>query len=357
MIIKIISMTADGNTATTTVSGCRFKNGGDLAREIDNIIARSLGKNVVSVNSKIKYLYSDGESFFSMPSADMPYRFNKSSGRREFASFAPPDKSWPDASEIVYVDGTKAAGAKFSVEAFREGYLLTVGTTKKDYYLKHREVRIWVTPQREHGRCFVTLKELLKYLKANEEFFTYRRQLRGEILSIEPASVEFLHLCEEAEKGMSEKKHSALNADWQTVNDLLSRINGTGGERSPQEEAVRRMKSLGLMRETVQAFADKGTVQMSEAGILWELDTEAQKAVKDTTEYGLPYHVIKSRLADGAVMYSVLFVSDTRELWPEEQLDRKEGTIFANVWMPDFVSAEMGDIVVEPSMGGLVRIA
>lgn len=127
------------------------------------------------------------------------------------------------------------------------------------------------------------------------------------------------------------------------------------------DEAVKRMRLLGLDLQTVDAFK-KGKVWQSEyIGLLYELDEEAQKAVKKVTDNGgLVYHVVKTTcdFGDGCPQnhYSVLYVSKYEEEWEADVEDMKQGYVYTYVYnstIPEF--SEYGSIFVESSCGGLVR--
>ena len=117
------------------------------------------------------------------------------------------------------------------------------------------------------------------------------------------------------------------------------------------------MTDLQLMPEIVTDFKKSGKVLMSEfGGVLYDPDEECKKAIENTKEYGLPYHVVKTQMEFGPV-YAVLYVSDEKDAWPEERYDKRYGEILSSVWMPQYQSSEGGMIGVSPANGGLMRTA
>lgn len=124
------------------------------------------------------------------------------------------------------------------------------------------------------------------------------------------------------------------------------------------EEAILRMKELHLMPEIVKQFEKDGTVMKSEfGGILYDLDDAGKKAIQIVKEeyHGLPYHVILSHTEVGE-LYAVLFVSQKKEEWESERMDRY-GDVFAYVYnATDPIFSELGCVRIEPQNGGLVRV-
>lgn len=129
-----------------------------------------------------------------------------------------------------------------------------------------------------------------------------------------------------------------------------------------KEEAVKRMKYLGLSEGCINAFK-QGKVWLSEYfGTLYETDENLQKMIDDfQKESGcLVYHVVRSICTLGVdiemKMDSFLYVSPYTEEWDMEHDDMKSGMLFAYVYnhtIPEY--SESGSICVEPQIGGLVR--
>ena len=123
-------------------------------------------------------------------------------------------------------------------------------------------------------------------------------------------------------------------------------------------EGVKRMKALGIMRQTIREFEKEGVVNLSESGgYLYWLDEEERDMVANfESEHDCTvYHVIKSFTEYGK-MYSLLYVSKYDEEWGMDEADIKHGQALAyvvNVGMPD--CSEFGTIGIQPSIGGLKR--
>lgn len=126
-------------------------------------------------------------------------------------------------------------------------------------------------------------------------------------------------------------------------------------------EAVQRMKNLGLMRESIQAFKKKNEIWLSEmTGGLYEIssDKELNEIIRNIEqEYNLlVYHVIHTYTNFGE-LYNLLYVSDYMEEWEMDNEDISDGYVMAYVhnksceWCSEF-----GTISVRPTFGGLVRI-
>lgn len=131
-----------------------------------------------------------------------------------------------------------------------------------------------------------------------------------------------------------------------------------------KEEAINRMKKLGLFSPCIKAF-ERGEVQMSEqTGGLYEFSRDKELTTKvqefEQKNNALVYHVIHTPLMlDGSVidMYNFLYVSDYQEEYEMDNSDIKDGYVFAYVWNKtvDHFS-EFGSIAVKRCFGGLVRI-
>lgn len=127
-------------------------------------------------------------------------------------------------------------------------------------------------------------------------------------------------------------------------------------------EGVKRMKALGIMRQTIREFEKEGVVNLSESGgyLYWLDEKEREMVANFESEHDCTvYHVIKSRVqleGDVVTIYSLLFVSQWERDWGTEMKGLKGGEAYAyvsNVDMPD--CSEFGTIGVQPSIGGLKR--
>lgn len=128
-----------------------------------------------------------------------------------------------------------------------------------------------------------------------------------------------------------------------------------------KEEAIARMKMLGLNGRCVQAFkAKKQSVWEScgALGGLYEADDKLRNMIKGVeTEHNIMvYHVVESVVMNMHI-YSMLCVCPYTEEWEMEREDIKDGYVFCyalNVDEPDF--SEFGSVVVHNVASGLVRI-
>lgn len=126
---------------------------------------------------------------------------------------------------------------------------------------------------------------------------------------------------------------------------------------SQVEEAVARMKLLGILKTPIKEFKEDGVINRSENGILYWLDDEEKKMVADfEEEYScVVYHVIKTFSTLG-LMYSLLYVSKHMDEWEMDREDILDGRAFVyvvNKDMPD--CSEFGTIGIRPSFGGVIR--
>lgn len=125
-------------------------------------------------------------------------------------------------------------------------------------------------------------------------------------------------------------------------------------------EAVRRMKMLDLLPQTIQEFEKENKLNLSEFnGILYWLNEEEKKLVADwEKETGcMVFHVIKDHFVFG-LCYTFMYVSQNPDEWETEAEEMKEGSFLAYVLnkdCPDF--SEYGYVEVKPNMGGLQRTA
>ena len=128
-----------------------------------------------------------------------------------------------------------------------------------------------------------------------------------------------------------------------------------------KEEAVNRMKMLGLNYRCVQAFKAKEQNVWESCGALgglYETDEKLRNMIKDVeTEHNVVvYHVVESMIYDMKV-YSMLCVTPYTDEWEMEREDIKDGYVFCyalNVNQLEF--SEFGSIVVRNVASGLVRV-
>lgn len=125
-----------------------------------------------------------------------------------------------------------------------------------------------------------------------------------------------------------------------------------------KEQAIERMKKLGIMEQPIKEFEDEDKLNLSEvAGYLYWLDDDEKEMVKKFEEENnaLVYHIIKTNTNIG-MLYNLLYVSEYVEEWDMDMDDLSEGQALAyvlNKTMPD--CSEFGTIGIKPSVGGLIR--
>ena len=128
-----------------------------------------------------------------------------------------------------------------------------------------------------------------------------------------------------------------------------------------KEEAIKRMKVLGLFKPCIKSFEKYDELQLTEpTGGLYEFSDNAElnaKIKEFEEEYNaLVYHVIHTYTQFGE-LYNFLYVSDYEEEWEYDNEDVKAGYAVAYVWnkSDDFLS-EIGGIAIRERFGGLVRV-
>ena len=127
-----------------------------------------------------------------------------------------------------------------------------------------------------------------------------------------------------------------------------------------KEEAIKRMKALGIINDAIEQFKNDDIVMVTEpplGGLYW-LTNEENEMVREFEEEHdvLVYMVVRAFMQFGK-MDSLLYVSDWQEEWQYENEDLKDGYAMSytiNHDMPD--CSEFGSIAVKPMFGGLIRI-
>lgn len=126
------------------------------------------------------------------------------------------------------------------------------------------------------------------------------------------------------------------------------------------EEAIKRMKFLGLHKSCIDAFKKEKVWKSEFYGALYECDLDMQKLIDEVEErcHGLVYHIIKgvySAWGEQMVLYSFLYVPEEQEEWEYEWEDLKNGVVFGYVFNEtDPNCSEFGTFYVAPSIGGLI---
>lgn len=126
-----------------------------------------------------------------------------------------------------------------------------------------------------------------------------------------------------------------------------------------KEEAIQRMKELGIINGAIKQFKDDDIVMVSEppiGGLYW-LDDEQKKIVDDFEKENdaLVFMVVKAFTNFGN-MLSLLFISDYEEEWEMDRDDIKDDIVMSytiNETAPEL--SEFGSIGVKRVGGGLIR--
>lgn len=127
-----------------------------------------------------------------------------------------------------------------------------------------------------------------------------------------------------------------------------------------KNEAIKRMKNLGLHENAIKEFETEDKLNLSEnGGCLYWLNDDEKKRVQDFEKQynAVVYHVIHNFTEFGE-MYSYLYVSDHEEEWEYDNADLKDGYCMVYVYnATNEWCSEFGSIGIEPRIGGLVRVA
>lgn len=126
-----------------------------------------------------------------------------------------------------------------------------------------------------------------------------------------------------------------------------------------KEEAIQRMKELGIINGAIKQFKDDDIVMVSEppiGGLYW-LDDEQKKIVDDFEKENdaLVFMVVKAFTNFGD-MLSLLFISDYEEEWEMDRDGIKDNIVMSytiNETNPEL--SEFGSIGVKRVGGGLIR--
>ena len=127
-----------------------------------------------------------------------------------------------------------------------------------------------------------------------------------------------------------------------------------------KQEALKRMKALGIINDAIKQFRDDDIVMVSEppfGGLYWLEDHEKEMVRKFEEENDALVFMIVRAFTNFGKMDSLLFISDYDEEWEYDNEDIKDGYVLTytiNHDMPD--CSEMGSIVVKSVGGGLVRV-
>ncbi|MEB5953086.1 hypothetical protein [Enterococcus innesii] len=125
------------------------------------------------------------------------------------------------------------------------------------------------------------------------------------------------------------------------------------------KEAIKRMKALGIIDDTIQQFEQADLVSYSLRGGNYWLDNSFKQLVAEFEEKHdyLVYYAILSYTAIGK-MLSLFYVSNREEEWSGDWKELNEGfqmSYVFNLDIPEY--SEFGLIGFKPIFGGLIRTA
>lgn len=126
-----------------------------------------------------------------------------------------------------------------------------------------------------------------------------------------------------------------------------------------KKEAIKRMKALGIIDDTIQQFEQADVVSYSLRGGNYWLDNSFKQLVAEFEEKHdyLVYYAILSYTAIGK-MLSLFYVSNREEEWSGDWKELNEGfqmSYVFNLDIPEY--SEFGLIGFKPIFGGLIRTA
>ena len=126
-----------------------------------------------------------------------------------------------------------------------------------------------------------------------------------------------------------------------------------------KKEAIKRMKGLGIIEDTIQQFEQGDLVSYSLRGGNYWLDSTFKQLVTEFEEKHdyLVYYAILSYTSMGR-MLSLLYISNREEEWSGDWKELKQGfqmSYVFNLDIPEY--SEFGLIGFRPLFGGLVRTA
>lgn len=250
---------------------------------------------------------------------------------------------------------------------YPEGYVLNTGKNGTNIFGSTHAMYLKTIGKRnvrcsEIGSChvFPSLKNLEVYIRKHSEALQYLVSHYGYQFSVEYANEMFEEDAADQGKEDSFKEVesllSAINEAEEAKDDTPIPENPT--EEDMKEEAVQRMEKLWIIEDVISRFKRDGLLMQSEAGILYDLDEEAKKAIRNVKEamHCILYHVVVSHFRIGT-MYTVLYVSDDPESWSVERVAR-DGAVRAYVYNATYpICSEFGDVFVQETQGRLIRTA
>lgn len=127
-----------------------------------------------------------------------------------------------------------------------------------------------------------------------------------------------------------------------------------------KQEAIKRLKALGIISNAIGQFKSSDTVMVSEppmGGLYWLNDEEKEMVRQFEEENDALVYMVVRAFTNFGKMDALLFVSDYDEEWEIDNENIEDGIVMSYVVnhdMPD--CSEFGSIAVRPMFGGLVRV-
>ena len=260
------------------------------------------------------------------------------------------------------------------VRLYEAGIVLSVGKTSTNfmgvthdsYFNKitrgSRAVRFY-TSAKSAARVFTSLRQLADYLKKNASTFQSFAGQCGYVYQMEYTS-DYYREYYMADRLSSKQKLATHEKHLLRVEAALSFINDVEPKEmvrqygnTKKEEALLRMKELGIWSNVIDKFQRKEVIMISDVGgIFYDMDENGEKLIASVREAGgYPYLVVRR---GGA--YACLYVSDNKEYWKDERYDRREERILAAASMGywGYDDFELGDIGLQTTAaGGVSRTA
>lgn len=128
-----------------------------------------------------------------------------------------------------------------------------------------------------------------------------------------------------------------------------------------KQEAIERMKLLGIIDDAIKQFEEDDTVMRSEnpLGALYELNDEEKEIAKrfERKYDALVYLAVSCNTGIGR-MISYLYVPNEEEEWKLDRADITDNSAITYTYnFDDPDCSEIGAIGIEPRNGGIVRTA
>lgn len=125
-----------------------------------------------------------------------------------------------------------------------------------------------------------------------------------------------------------------------------------------KEEAVKRMKMLGIYKRAIKEFEQEGKLNVSRGGFLYWLDDDYKEKVAEFEGKfgGLAFLAIEDNTEFGKLL-SILYVSRYQSEWESDRDALR--TVFPSAYVFNLDAeecSEFGSIGVRNQFGGLVRV-